>query len=239
MRVTILQPTYWARSHVWNRIFSSDVYIWLDTVKFSRSSTKWEDRTIVESSDGRPVVLRLPLRGSTDVTWGEARLNEGWQRHEKTARHCYSKRRHWGLVEPLIRDVYGKDADTIDEVCWRTLRAVADVLAPPCQFIRASTLDVTSAKGELVLDLVNAVGGTSYLTGAPGATYLDPDRFRRAGIIIEIQDWRAPLTKSGLANPSILHLLAHQGLDQTRALLTDASVDTIERRRDAGLDPDE
>ncbi len=64
VRVSILQPTYWARAHVWNRIFSSDVFIWLDSVKFSRSATKWEDRTVVEGSDGRPIVLRLPLRGS-------------------------------------------------------------------------------------------------------------------------------------------------------------------------------
>ena len=49
-----MQPTYWARTHVWNRIFTSDVYIWLDSVKFSRSATKWEDRTVVEASDGRP-----------------------------------------------------------------------------------------------------------------------------------------------------------------------------------------
>ncbi len=64
MRVAILQPTYWARTHVWNRVFTADTYVWLDSVKFSRSATKWEDRTVVELSDGRPVVLRLAAAGN-------------------------------------------------------------------------------------------------------------------------------------------------------------------------------
>jgi hypothetical protein len=40
MRVAILQPTYWARAHVWNRVLRADVFVWLDSVKFSRSAAK-------------------------------------------------------------------------------------------------------------------------------------------------------------------------------------------------------
>ena len=42
-RVAILQPTYWARTHVWNRVLSVDTFVWLDTVKFSRDALKWDD----------------------------------------------------------------------------------------------------------------------------------------------------------------------------------------------------
>jgi hypothetical protein len=217
-----MQPTYWARAHVWNRAFASDIFVWLDTVKFSRSATKWEDRTIVESTDGRPVVLRLPLRGARSVAWADARLNDNWQRHERTIRHCYSNRRHWQVVAPVVTCVYAQAAATIDEVCWRTMAAVAGMIAAPCRFVRASELDVTSAKGQLVLDLVTAVQGTSYLTGGPGASYLDANAFQRAGVAIEVQDWEAPRTRHGLKNPSILHLLADLGVDATRETLTEA-----------------
>lgn len=219
MRVAILQPTYWARAHVWNRVLRSDVFVWLDSVKFSRSATKWEDRTVVEARDGRAVVLRLPLRGPRSVTWGEAGLNHGWRRHETTIRQCYSRRPHFGRVEALLPAVYGPDATTIEEVCWRTFRKVAEVLQPRCRVLRSSSLGLSSTKGELVLDLVKAVGGRVYLSGAPGAAYLPRARFEEAGVTVEVQNWGAPRTEGGLANPSILHLLACEGREGALAAL--------------------
>jgi WbqC-like protein family len=230
VRVTILQPTYWARTHVWNRIFSSDVFIWLDSVKFSRSASKWEDRTVVESPDGRPIVLRLPLRGSRNALWSEAGLNEGWRRHLETIRQCYSKGPHWKTISAMVGSVYAEDADTIDAVCWRTLNGTASILQPSCRFVRSSSLGgINSSKGDLVLDLVQAMGGTTYLTGAPSVDYLPMDRFTEAGVRLVVQEWQAPITRHGLANPSIIDLLANVGPDEAREVLSRPSGDTNEK----------
>jgi WbqC-like protein family len=205
---------------VWNRVFWSDVFIWLDSVKFSRAAIKWDDRALIESSDGRPIVLRLPLCGSRLALWSEARINEGWRKHLVTITQCYSKRRYWTTVKPMIESVYDEDAYTIDEVCWRTLTGAASILKPTCRFIRSTSLGIRSAKGDLVFDLVRAVGGTSYLTGAPGTGYLPLDKFAEAGIEIAVQEWRAPVTRHGLANPSIIDLLANVGPDAAREVLS-------------------
>ncbi len=160
-----MQPTYWARTHVWNRIFASDVFIWLDSVKFSRSATKWEDRTVVEASDGRPVVLRLPLKGSRLALWSEAGIQPTWRRHMVTIQHCYAKRPYWDAIAEPIEAVYQHDAQTINEACWRTFQTCLRLLAPETRVVRSSDLDVHSAKGQLVLDLVKKVGGTLYISG--------------------------------------------------------------------------
>lgn len=226
MRVTITQPTYWARTHVWNRIFASDVYVWLDSVKFSRSATKWEDRTVVEAPDGRPVVLRLPLRGSRLVLWSEAGAQPAWRRHMVTIRQCYSKRPHWNTVARTVEAVYEHEAATIEEICWRTFQACLRLLAPDVQVVRSSDLDVHSAKGDLVLDLVKKVGGTSYISGGPGLSYLPLDRFRHEGVDVVVQAWKAPTTRRGLADPSILDLLANNGLSSAKAILSEVSLDS-------------
>lgn len=220
MRVAILQPTYWARAHVWNRVLAVDVFIWLDTVKFARSSTKWEDRTVVETPDGRPVVLRLPRCGPREVPWREVRLNTGWRVHRATLQSCYGRRPYWRAVLPYVEGVYATRADTIEEVCRRTFDATLTLLGTGPRVVRASELAAFGAKGELVLALVKAVGGTTYLSGGPGAAYLDMARFAAEGVKVEIQSWAAPVTRHGLANPSILHLLAEFGPDTTRELLT-------------------
>ena len=224
MRVAILQPTYWARTHVWNRILTSDVYIWLDSVKFSRSATKWEDRTVVELSDGRPVVLRLPLRGSRLALWSEAGVQPDWRKHLMTIRQCYSRRPHWNAVGQAVEAVYEQEADTIAEVCWRTFQTVLRLLDPAVQVVRSSDLDVYSAKGDLVLDLVKQVGGTSYISGAPGLSYLPLERFRREGVDVLVQAWKAPVTRWGLADPSVLDLLANTGISSARQTLSEAAL---------------
>ena len=225
MKVAIMQPTYWARTHVWNRIFASDAYIWLDSVKFSRSATKWEDRTIIEASDGRPVVLRLPLKGSRLALWSEAGVQPTWRRHMTTIRHCYSKRPHWSAIAEPVDAVYQRDAETINEACWRTFQTCLKLLAPNTRIFRSSDLGVYSAKGELVLDLVKTIGGTSYISGGPGLSYLPLQRFHEAGVDIAVQSWKAPIARRGLADPSILDLLANEGVSAAREILSEVSLD--------------
>ena len=220
-----MQPTYWARTHVWNRVFASDVYIWLDSVKFSRSATKWEDRTMVESTDGRPVVLRLPLRGSRLALWSEAGVQPGWRRHLVTIRHCYRKRPYWNAIAPAVEAVYEQEAETISEVCWRTFQAGLCLLRPDVKVIKSSELDVRSSKGDLVLDLVKEVGGTSYISGGPGLLYLPLERFRAEGIDVMVQAWQAPPTRRGLADPSVLDLLANAGAASAREVLAEVALD--------------
>jgi hypothetical protein len=219
-----MQPTYWARTHVWNRIFASDVYIWLDSVKFSRSATKWEDRTVIEASDGRQVVLRLPLKGSRLALWSEAGVQPTWRRHMTTIRHCYSKRPHWSAIAQPVDSVYQRDAETINEACWRTFQTCLQLLAPQTRVVRSSDLDVHSAKGQLVLDLVKKVGGTSYISGAPGLSYIPLERFRQAGVDVVVQAWKAPTARRGLADPSILDLLANVGSSTAREILSEVSL---------------
>ena len=225
MRVAILQPTYWARAHVWNRILASDTYIWLDSVKFSRSATKWEDRTVVEQPDGRPVVLRLPLRGTRLALWSEAGVQPDWRKHLMTIRQCYSRRPHWSAVEQAVEAVYEHEAATIAEVCWRTFQTVLELLDPAVHVVRSSDLNVHSTKGDLVLDLVKSVGGTSYISGAPGLSYLPLERFRREGVDVMVQAWKAPVTRWGLADPSVLDLLANTGVSSAREILSEDGLD--------------
>jgi hypothetical protein len=201
------------------------VFIWLDSVKFSRSATKWEDRTVVEASDGRPVVLRLPLKGSRLVLWSEAGVQPTWRRHLVTIHHCYAKRPHWNTVAQTIEAVYEHEAETIAEVCWRTFQAGLQLLAPDTRVVRSSDLDVHSSKGELVLDLVKAVNGTSYISGEPGLSYLPLERFRQEGVDVVVQAWKAPAARRGLADPSVLDLLANAGLSAARESLSEVSLD--------------
>jgi hypothetical protein len=84
---------------------------------------------------------------------------------------------------------------------------------------------VRSAKGQLVLDLVKSVGGTSYITGEPGLSYLPLERFQQEGVDVVVQAWKAPVTRWGLADPSVLDLLATTGAGATRQVLSEVALE--------------
>ena len=97
-------------------------------------------------------------------------------------------------------------------------RPVLQLLAPAPILFAALTLTCIPQKEQLVLDLVKKVGGTSYISGGPGFSYLPLERFRQEGVDVVAQAWKAPTARRGLADPSILDLLANEGVSAAREI---------------------
>ncbi len=215
LRISILQPTYWARTHVWNRILDSDIYVWLDHVQFARGADRWEDRTLLEQADGRELILRLPLNGSKRVPWNEVGVRQDWLKHRKSIEQNYRN-----IHEDIFDRVY-RPAEHMETICWRTLLEVKDILQPRTAIVKSSDFSFGEKKGDLMLEICNFFQADEYLTGAFGASYLPVDDFTEAGVKIVVQDWKAPKTVKGeIANPSILHLMNGASNDEGLSWLT-------------------
>ena len=91
------------------------------------------------------------------------------------------------------------------------------------KIIQASTLGVTQKKSKLVLEIVNAVGGTQYLSGVLGRDYLELDGFKSYGIDVSFQDYKYPvyaqLYPNFISGLSILDLYANHGADSFDILM--------------------
>ncbi len=57
----------------------------------------------------------------------------------------------------------------------------------------SSKFDVSGDKNERLIGLVLAVGGDRYITGTGSKDYIDGDKFRQAGITLEIQEFHHPV----------------------------------------------
>lgn len=125
----------WAWTHVWNRIFAGGVYTTLAAVKFSGSAMKYGDRTVVEASDWRSVVL-LHLKGSSLALWSEAGARPTSRQHMVTIRHHYSTRQPWNTLADTVKTAYGHEAEAIAEVCCRTVQAWLRLLTPDARAVR-------------------------------------------------------------------------------------------------------
>ena len=62
--------------------------------------------------------------------------------------------------------------------CWRTISACP------------AGSSVTSSSDERLIDLVQAVGGGAYLSGAGGQNYQHPEKFAAAGIDLQVREYK-------------------------------------------------
>jgi hypothetical protein len=58
--------------------------------------------------------------------------------------------------------------------------------------VLASSLDVDSARSDLLVDICRAVGASTYLSGPGGRRYMDPVAFQQADIDVRWQDFSYP-----------------------------------------------
>jgi hypothetical protein len=98
----------------------------------------------------------------------------------------------------------------------------------PCAL--SSTLPTQGTATRRLVELIQAVGGTAYLTGLYAFdAYLDPQEFRKAGLELYIFDWKCPEYhqhhKSGGFAPDLatLDLIFNEGGDRAREILQSAS----------------
>ena len=103
----------------------------------------------------------------------------------------------------------------LSELNQKALEFVSNYIGYRRRFLRSSEFGFKSHKSELVLDLIKAVGGTSYITGWGARDYLDHELLDRNGINVEYMDYQlSPYPQ--LHGPfcpyvSILDLIANVG----------------------------
>jgi hypothetical protein len=224
--VAIHQPNLFPWLGFFHKLASSDVFILLDTVKFSRGQRI--NRTEI-LADGKATRLTAPVRR---VEHGEPVIADAviddsrpWRRKAmRTVDLAYRGAPGFvetvELVEPTLFDETSRLA-TLNE---RGIRRIKDALgiARP-RLVRATDIDVEGAGSDLLARLVEAVGGTTYLSGAGAGGYLEEGPFRRRGIHVQIQRFEHPdypqRSPEALRGLSVIDAMMSLGPTETGRLL--------------------
>ncbi len=193
--VAIHQPNFLPWLGFFHKLASSDVFVLLDNVKFSRGSRT--NRVQVLAGD-RPTWLTVPIRRPEhgEPLIADALIDESRPWRRKALRTLEVS---YGSLDGF-EETYALAAKALADPAERLARlnegAIADIsdalrLTRP-RVVRASELDAVGAGSELLAGLVAAVGGTVYLSGAGAGGYHDESPFADRGIEVRMQDFRHP-----------------------------------------------
>lgn len=192
MRVAIHQPQYWPWPPYLHKILSADVFVFLDTVQYSKNGL--QNRNQIKTAQG-PSWLTVPVKASLSDSIRATRIsdNKALAKHWKSITQNYARTPGFERWGEEIRALLAGGHETIDQVSRATVEWMMGKLEQGKEMVAASGLIDSGAKGSaLVAEICRTLGATEYLTGTGALAYMEQEHFRSAGCRVLVQEWDSP-----------------------------------------------
>jgi len=196
--VSIMQPAYLPWLGYFDRIGRSQLHVILDHVPIDHNSvTKFTNRNKIRTANGS-MWLTVPIS-----TKGEARHDPitelkippdtKWQKkHWNTIRCSYSKAPFFRNHADFFESVFHQEWSHLYPLLEKIENYLLDILQIHTPRIRSSTLSPVKRKSELILEICQKVGASTYISGPFGRDYLDLESFSKVGISVEFHEYNHP-----------------------------------------------
>jgi hypothetical protein len=225
---SIHQPNYIPWLGYFFKIAHSDKFVFLDTVAYSCGS--FVNRNSIKTPNG-PAWLTIPVlksgRFGQLISEVETSDIQPWaRRHLATLQSNYGRAPYFKEILTLLEPHYQAATDnrkSLSDFNIGVICSIVTYLRVNTQFIRASELNVSGHKTELLLDICRVVGATTYVAGAGGKSYQEDGKFEHAGIAPLFSSFSQgsypQLFGEFVGNLSIVDVLMNCGYLGTRRLL--------------------
>lgn len=178
MTISISQPTLFPWLGYFNMIKNSDVFVFLDNVKFKKQS--WHMRNRLKSSSKAEEAefwIRIPTKlPKTNTLIKEVAIdnNQDWkQKHLDSFQYNYGST----FKEILfLKELYLKEWDKIADFNIEFITQCCQFLDITTTLISASDLNTKGTKSELVLDICKQLKASKLLANNGSENYLENDR---------------------------------------------------------------
>lgn len=220
MRVAVLQSNYIPWRGYFDIIQRADLFIFYDDVKFTKND--WRNRNIIKGSNG-PLWLTVPCPKDYDIRIDQVRpSNVQWQeKHWKTICQYYRKAKCFEHYAPFFEDFYLCHSwESLSKLNQYLIRHIAgDFFGISTRFEDTSHRDLCGVKNARLLELLEQVGASVYISGPAAKTYIDESEFMKRGIEIEWMDYAnypeyEQLYPPFLPNVSIIDLIFNMGANR-------------------------
>jgi len=216
MKIVISQPMFFPWVGLFEQLKLSDVYVHYDDVQFplGRSFT---NRVQIKTKKGTQW-LTIPVRRQgiqliKDIVIDDSK---NWRdTHLKTLQHNYAKAPFAGEMFEIVESVYSFKTIYLSDINIFAIEKIAKYLNIPSVFLRSSKYHLNTSSSERLLEIVENLKGSVYITGHGAYNYMNHDLFEQHGIRVEYMDYqKIPYPQlHGEFTPyvSILDLIANVG----------------------------
>ena len=231
---SIMQPTYLPWLGYFDLIAQSNDFIFLDDVKFNKSSYHHHNKILGPNGE---IVLSVPTfanKGRMDTLINEVKIDysKKWQKkHLESIKQSYSKAPYFCEVYPDIESIIESKIYNLCELNTRLIKLFASKLSLDTNFYMASKIENSAHnKTQRLVDYCKILRCDNYYSPS-GSSYLNITEnkymFESAKITVYMQKFKLTpyLQKSQSFTPymSVLDALMNSGYDETRDIIEKSS----------------
>ena len=215
MRVAVHQPNYAPWCGYFAKMFAADAFVFLDDAQLPQGRS-FVSRVKIAKGHDADQWLTVPVRKGAKAIREIDFADEPWaEKHRRTLQHVYSKTPHFAAALELVDPLYEAPGTSLAGFNMRLIAAVAEYLGYQGEFHRSSDHPADLAADERIAQLVSAVGGDVYVSGAGGQNYQSEAVYADRGVELEVRVYEpVPYERSGwdwVGGLSVLDGLFHLG----------------------------
>ena len=197
MNVVILQPSYFPWRGYFDQVRRADLFVFYDDVQYDKHG--WRNRNQIKTAQGKQW-LSIPVhsKGVTQgITIKDVRIDwsKPWAKnHLKSLSVAYGRAPYFKELLPALESYYARCDEYLADFTIETTISLARQLGmTSTQFIRSSQMaGIEGKKTDRVISVLKQVGATHYLCGPSAGSYMEPEKFRQAGITFEYMQYNYP-----------------------------------------------
>jgi hypothetical protein len=225
MIISVHQPQYIPWLGYFDKIARSDLFVFLDNVQYKER--EFQNRNKIRTRQGW-IWLTVPVisKGEGRQNISEVKIDNqiAWQRkHLGSIKNAYSTAAYFKDYYPVLEDILSREWVYLKDLNLEIIRFILRDLGIVTPIDFESKLNIKTMSSQRIIDICKELNSGTYLSGAGGRDYLQPELFAQENINILFHDFVHPVYKQCyepfMANMSIIDLLFNHGKESKKVLL--------------------
>ena len=200
MIVGIHQPNYLPYLGFFDKMMKADLFVIYDNAQFEKGEFQhrnririyhgWKWLTVPVEKKQAPInQIRIKNEVTTwkGVKWADA--------HFKDICDNYKDTTYYSVYEKEIKEIYEKKYDRLVELNMELINFLIKAFDIDVEIMFSSEFGFTSKSTERLVEIVEALGSDTYLSGPKGRDYLGVSLFEKKDIKVEFHDFKHPVYK--------------------------------------------
>ena len=221
--VGIHQPNFMPWLGYFYKIAQSDIFIFLDDVQFIKTGSNYTNRVAI-NIQGESSNITIPIkRGSGTQNINETEiLNEKWKKKLiGSIQANYAKTPYFKEYKDYIFELINYKADNLANYNIHFITSLSKELELNTSFEKSSKFNLSSSSTERLIELIQLVDGTVYLSGAGGDNYQEQNLYQQNNIALTYNNmpefaYTQPKSEKFIKGLSIIDALFNVGIEDLK-----------------------
>ena len=218
----IIQPSFIPWRGYFDFIDSVDTFVFLDDVQYT---IDWRNRNKIKTPDGLIWVTVPVYHESRNQLISETKINYSHDWRTKQIKQFERNYRKAPFFSDYADDFFAllkTDYETIAELDIVLTKWIMNILGIKTELLKSSEMKITDTKTGRLIQILQQIKATTYISGAAAKDYIVNDMFRENNIRLEYKSYDYPeypqLWGSFEGAVSVLDLLFNTGTEARKFL---------------------